>query len=259
MSRTFPTALAALLLGAVPFQTAAADPAKPYSVTFGVASPILATGNQVTASYFGWEATTFYGHRIYAMTATEYAANGANNCYAFEPLYRAACADVALLQGLELFAKPSGDFIPNPYLLAPQVQTFGWVSGTEIIFALMVRQNDQLGEFNWFFSGDPSRNVADGYAHLAFFDPAVFPNGVPGDDGFGLVPHTANRYLFGFEDVAYAPSDWDFNNAIFAIDAETIGQPTEVVPEPATLLMLASGLSGLGAFARRRRGASTSA
>ena len=258
MARIVPSVLASLVLAGVQPGTAAANPVKPYSVTFGVSSPILASGNQVTASYFGWEATTFYGHRIYAMTVAEYAANAANNCYAFESAFRAGCADVASLQGIELFAKPSGDFAPNPYLLAPQVRTFGWAFGTEIVFALMVRQNEQLGEFNWFFSGDPSRNSADGYAHLAFFDPAVFPNGVPGDDGLGLVPHTGGRYLFGFEDVAYAPSDWDFNNAIFAIDAATIDSPTEVVPEPATLVLVASGLSGLVAFTRRRRRTATS-
>lgn len=241
------------LLALAPMSRAAADPPKPYSVTFGVSTPIVAAGNQITASYFGWEETTFYGHRIYAMTASQYSANLTNDCFAFYSIYRAGCGDVTGLQGLELFNKPAGDYAPNSYLTTPLVQSFGWLTGTEIVFALMVRQSEANGEFNWFFSGDPLRN-SDGYAHLAYFTPQQFPNGVPGDDGIGLVPNTAGQFLFGFEDVAYDPSDWDFNNAIFAIDADNIDVPTEVVPEPATLVLVASGLSGLAALRRRRRG-----
>ncbi len=244
--------LIAGLFAVVPVAQAVADDPKPYSVTFGVASPILATGNQVTASYFGWEATTFYGHRIYAMTTSEYTQNLSNNCFAFYSTFRTGCGDVAGLQGLELFNKPAGDYAPNSYLTAPLVRSFGWLTGTEIVFALMVRQNEANGEFNWFFSGDPLRN-SDGYAHLAYFTPQQFPNGIPGDDGLGLVPHTAGQYLFGFEDVAYDPSDWDFNNAIFAIDVDDVDVPAEVVPEPATLTLLASGMGGLAAWRRRRR------
>ena len=111
-----------------------------------------------------------------------------------------------------------------------------------------------VGEYTWFFSGAPSRNLSwdgtDGYSHLAYF-----PDGVGGNDGVGTVPGTTGLGgLYGFEDVTYEYSDWDFDNAIFAIDDNTAGVPTEVAPEPATMTMLASGLLGLGALARRRRG-----
>lgn len=216
---------------------------KPYPTSFGVSSPLLAAGNSITATYYGWEETTVFGHTIWAFSAEQYAQNLANECFWWQP--GGACASVG---GTSLFSKPVGASI-SPYLAAPMALTFGWAAGEEIIFALMVDQGDG---FNWFFSGDPARN-GDGYAHLAFFSPALFPDGVPGDDGEGLVDHTAGKLLFGFEDVHYDPSDWDFNNAIFAIDAETVSPPQEVVPEPATLTLLASGLAGIGALRRRRR------
>jgi hypothetical protein len=257
------TIIAALLaLSAAPGLSAQ----KFYGPDFGLTAPIIAAGNEISATYIGWEETTVFGHQIYALTVDQYTNDLGNGCFAFYAIYRAGCegasdTDLGGLAGDDLFGKPNGvtcavaDPDTQPCLGAPITTQFTWTPGTEIVFALLVNQGD--GDYNWFFSGDPTRNnIADGFdgghAHLAYFASDVYPSGIPTDDD-GFVPGTAGQTLFGFEDVGYQNSDWDFNNAIFGIDADTINTPQDVTPEPATLSLLATGLVGLGAAAQRRR------
>jgi len=83
-------------------------------------------------------------------------------------------------------------------------------------------------------------------------------NGVRQDDRTTIVPGTVSPLsgtVLGFEDIrtnGVAGGDRDFNDAIFTLEKLDSGTPQEVVPEPATMTLLATGLVGL-AGARRKR------
>lgn len=240
MNRMMRLAVGLILCG---WFAAPASAQKTFAQDFGVSGPILAAGNEVTVTYLGWDAATYYGHTIWALTGTEYADDLANGC--FDWAIAASCSAIA---GEDVGTKPFGP-ATDPYLSSPLVTSFSWTQGDEIIFALQVNQGDG---YNWFFSGDPSRNNDD-LAHLAFFSAANYPGGVPGDKNHGVVPQTAGLSLFGFEDVTYQDSDWDFDDAIFGVGANDIGIPTNVTPEPGTLALVATGLLTLAAAGARRR------
>ncbi len=120
------------------------------------------------------------------------------------------------------------------------------------------------GEGYWLFSGTPSRNP-DNAAHAAYFDEKVL-----NDDRVTTLADVGAQgydFLLGFEDQCaeyeyndaqqltcsadFGGSDWDFNDAVFGFNVPT--DTSEVVPEPATMTLLATGLVGMAAARRRRR------
>ncbi len=117
------------------------------------------------------------------------------------------------------------------------------------------------GEGYWLFSGDASRNP-DNMAHAAYFSDKLLDD----DRTSTLANVGTNDFLLGFEDMcaeflydangkmtcsgAFGGTDWDFNDAAFAFAVPD--DTTEVVPEPATMTLLATGLVGMAAARRRR-------
>jgi len=258
--------MTAILCGSALAGLTAQVPVQPHAYVddFGIESPFLASGNSLIATYYGWEATTVFGHTIYALTVDQYNTDLANGCFAFYSIYRSNCSsanqDLSGLLGLSLFGKPYGVSCPVPTKACygdPLQVPFTWTPGTEIVFALQVNQGIDgaldTPDYNWFFSGDPTRNAnADGgvgFAHLA-----LWQGGVGGNKGAPPpVPGTEGLTLLGFEDTGWTNSDWDFDNAIFSLSTNPPGVPEALVPEPATLALLGSGLVAMTFVGRRRR------
>jgi hypothetical protein len=87
---------------------------------------------------------------------------------------------------------------------------------------------------------------SDGEDHLAVFqgtntDTVQMPGFLPG-------LWTNNEYVFAFEDLTSAASDWDYTDMVVMVESVNPAP----VPEPSTVMLVGAGLLGMIAFGRKR-------
>lgn len=126
-----------------------------------------------------------------------------------------------------------GPFFPNHSTAVGSVISLGtFAPGTILTFRL-----DVLSSGHQFFTG-PAAGNPDNLVHAGYTLFAA--NGTIPDSGL----------LVGFEDL-FGGGDMDYDDHLFVFT--NVGPAAVATPEPATLILMSTGLAGIGAAAVRKR------
>lgn len=114
---------------------------------------------------------------------------------------------------------------------------FSFTTGSEVVFAMYVSASKPADDGKTYYTGDPTRNP-DGLDHALWATYAGTGTYMGGTIAFD--------HQVGFEDILNG-GDEDYDDMVFATSG------VEVVPEPMSMLLLATGLIGVAGVAFRRR------